>query len=80
MDRISKFLNGLPEKQRGSVISAIFAIERNELDHLDVKPMKGKKHWYRCRIGKVRIIFVRMDKGRCIVSDVDWRSRIYRKK
>lgn len=80
MDHIEKFLRKLDPERFVKVRAARIAIERNHLQGLDIKPMKGRKGWYRCRIGDVRIIFIRTGAGENIVMDADFRGNIYKKR
>jgi len=78
MDRITKILRKLPAKLRERVSEAADAITANQLQGLDIKPLKGKKGWYRCRIGDIRLIFVRTADGQNILHDVRYRDQAYR--
>ena len=79
MDRIHKFLPKLSTKPRERVIAAIAAITNNHLEGMDVKPLKGKKGWFRCRLGDIRIIFVRTQSHTNVVVEVDFRGKVYRR-
>lgn len=78
MDRIKKFLRTLQPKLKNRLISVIAAILSNHLEGLDIKPLRGKKNWFRCRIGNIRIIFVRLGSGLNEVIDIDFRGNIYK--
>lgn len=79
MDRIQKFLRQLSPKPRRQVIEAIGAIAQNRLEGMDVKPLKGKKNWFRCRLGNTRIVFVRSRPGTNIVIEAEFRGKAYRR-
>lgn len=77
MDKIEKFLRKIDPKLRSKLIKAIALIAANDLDRLDIKPLKGLKNGYRCRIGNIRIVFMHMD-GTNIIYDIGYRGRMYR--
>lgn len=79
MDRIEKFMRKLAEKQRMKVRAAYDAIRENRLNGLDVKPLQGKKNCFRCRVGDVRILFVRISPSHNIITDVEFRDKAYRR-
>jgi len=79
MDRITKFMLRLTEKKRMKVRSAYESITHNRLDGLDIKPLKGKKGWFRCRVEDVRIIFVRVASGSNVITDVEFRGKVYKR-
>jgi len=68
MKNYLKFLGKQSPKVRKISIDAIGKISRNELGNLDAKPIKGTNDCYRCRVGKIRIIFIRKSDGN--VGDV----------
>ncbi len=78
MDRITKILRKLPAKLQKRVADAADAIAANRIGGLDIKPLKGRKGWYRCRIGDIRLIFVRTADGQNILNDVRYRDQAYR--
>ena len=78
MDPIQKFLRKLPLKLRQKVADTALAIAGNRLEGLDIKPLQGKHGWYRCRVGDIRLIFVRTAGGEHILYDVQYRDRVYR--
>ena len=47
-------------------------------DDLDIKKMDGSKNYYRCRIGKIRIIFFE-ENGQYYIDKVWYRGDIYKK-
>lgn len=77
MDRIVKFLRTLDRKMRKRVEEAISRIHAGKIDQLDIKPLKGIKGHYRCRLGDIRILFVHT-MGKSIVYDVGFRKDMYR--
>lgn len=79
MDRIEKFFRKLDTKLFLRVRSAASAITRNELNGLDIKPLRGGKNWFRCRVGNVRLIFTRTGAGVNILIDAEFRGRAYRR-
>ncbi len=79
MDRIAKFMLRLTEKQRQKVRAAYDAIMENQLKGLDIKSLQGKQHWFRCRVGNVRIIFVRTAPGTHVITEVEFRGKVYKR-
>ena len=71
-----KFLRRLPKGLRGRIISAILKISEGKLKNLDVKNLKGTDSIYRCRMGKIRIIFEQQQET-YIVHDIGFRKDIY---
>ena len=78
MQKFEKFLLKQDENMRRRLRAAIVHIAQNSLSQLDVKPLKGYKNWFRCRIGNLRIIFIREASGNRIVS-IDMRGRVYKR-
>jgi mRNA-degrading endonuclease RelE of RelBE toxin-antitoxin system len=79
MDQIEKFLRKLTPKIRTRLITAIEAIADNDVHGIDVVPLKGKKDWFRCRVGDIRIVFFRTGSGTNIVTEVTFRAQAYRR-
>lgn len=79
MGRIEKFLRKLPRHLRRRVLAAYYAILKNQLETLDIKPLQGKKDWFRCRVGDIRIIFIRTTQGTHVIYDVQFRGKAYRR-
>lgn len=80
MDEIAKFLRKLDKKMCERLIAVMTAIGDGKLTGLDIKPLQGRKGWYRCRLGDIRIIFVKNANGNHLIIDVDFRGSIYKKK
>ena len=78
MDAILKFLSKLQPKVRERLESVISDIAQNRLKELDIKPLKGYKGWYRCRVGDIRIIFVK-NSGANILIEIGFRGDMYKK-
>lgn len=58
MDRISKFLRKLSQKERVVARAILSKILARDLEGLDVKKLKGKNNEFRARKGDIRIIFL----------------------
>ncbi|MDZ7785894.1 MAG: hypothetical protein U5L95_02125 [Candidatus Saccharibacteria bacterium] len=56
-DKIKKFLAKLSKRELDSVQALLLDIRNHEIEHLDVKPIKGQKGVYRARKGRIRVIF-----------------------
>lgn len=80
MDRIEKFFRKLDPKTYAKVRAIQLAIESNNLTGLDIKPYKGRKGWYRCRSGDMRLIFARTRTGENAIVAIDFRGNIYKKR
>lgn len=57
MDKISKFLNKLNQKERGVVKDILEKIKKGEIEDLDMKKLKGLDNCFRVRKGEIRIIY-----------------------
>lgn len=57
MDRISKLLKKLPQKEREYLESILEALLAGKTKSLDIKKLKGVADVYRVRAGTLRIIF-----------------------
>lgn len=57
MDKISKFLNKLNQKEHGIVKDVLEKIKKGEMAGLDVKKLKGADNCFRVRKGEIRIIY-----------------------
>jgi mRNA-degrading endonuclease RelE of RelBE toxin-antitoxin system len=71
-----KFLQKLPKSLRNRLIRAVELIEGNRLETLDIKLLIGQSSLFRCRVGKVRIIFRKTDFGNKII-EIGFRGGIY---
>lgn len=78
MDDIEKFLRSVPHL-RERLVNVLRAISSGTMHGLDVKPLRGQKHLFRCRVGKVWILFIRQE-GRNIPIDIGFRSGVYKKR
>lgn len=76
MQKYVKFLRKLPPKLRARLIATVEKIARNDLGHLDIKPLVAKGNFYRCRVGTIRIIFEKRGREN-IVHDIGFRGNIY---
>ena len=56
MDKLTKFLKKLSEKEAGFVFGILKKIYKNE-KNLDIKKLKGHSNVYRVRTGGLRILF-----------------------
>jgi mRNA-degrading endonuclease RelE of RelBE toxin-antitoxin system len=58
MDKISKALKNLSDKEKKAVKFILSKITINNLAGLEVKKLKGHKNIYRIRKGDIRIIYL----------------------
>lgn len=73
-----KFLSKLPKDLRLRIISAVDKIAKNKIKNLDIKLLSVSHTLYRCRIGKIRILFQNRDDENYIL-DIGFRGDIYKK-
>lgn len=79
VDQPAKFISRLETKQSKRVRAAISKIQSSHLSGLDIKPLQGHRGWYRRRVGKIRIIFIKTSTGRNIIQTIDFRGGVYKK-
>lgn len=77
MEKYKKFLAKLPPELRTKLIQALFHIANNNLKTLDIKPLHSKYEVFRCRVGKLRILFQKTEAGNRIM-DIGFRGDIYK--
>ena len=78
MDQIRKFTRKLNAKLRKHVEEVIEHILLNHWEGLDIKPLQGKQGWFRCRIGDIRILFVRLPNGVLVLKRAGFRGEVYK--
>lgn len=78
MDQIEKFLRKIEKKLALRLMVVLQNIAVLKLDTYDVEKLKGFDHYYRIRVGKIRIIFVKAQ-GKGIPIYIEFRGRIYQK-
>ena len=76
MDKISKFLLKLSQKDREMILFLMQKILSWELDWLDIKKISWESDLYRIRKWKIRIIFRKWDTSGTII-DINYRDKIY---
>jgi mRNA-degrading endonuclease RelE of RelBE toxin-antitoxin system len=57
MDKISKALKKLTNKEKDTIKTILKKIKNNSFTDLDIKKLKGRNDIFRVRKGKIRIIF-----------------------
>lgn len=67
----------MPKSLRIRVIKAIYKIGDEELKGLDIVQMSGPHQLYRCRVGKIRIVFQKRPSGN-VVMDMGFRGDVYK--
>lgn len=73
-----KFLSKLPKTLRLKVILALEKIANNNTQGLDIKRLSSSHDLYRCRVGKIRIVFQKRDDLNYVL-DLGFRGDIYSK-
>ena len=58
MDKLSKALKKLTQKERAHIARALTLLQRGDVGRLDIKKLKGVRDIYRVRVGKLRIVFI----------------------
>ncbi|MBI4995252.1 type II toxin-antitoxin system RelE/ParE family toxin [Candidatus Peregrinibacteria bacterium] len=76
MEKYVKFILKLPKDLRHKVILLVKKITCGNLKNLDIKPLVGNGDFYRCRFGKIRIIFEKKGE-KYIIYDIGFRGNIY---
>lgn len=69
MDKISKLLKKLTEKERKHLSATLAALLSGDTTALDIKKLKGAEDIYRARVGNLRVIF-KKEKGDIRVFDI----------
>jgi mRNA-degrading endonuclease RelE of RelBE toxin-antitoxin system len=77
MDKLKKFQRKIDAALRMRIESVAEKITLNQLEGLDIKPLTGQDNLFRCRVGKVRIIFQRTKQGN-LIRDIGFRGSMYR--
>jgi len=67
MDKITKFLSRLTQKERCRVTDVVIDIIKGEMSAYDRKKMKGYANLYRIRVGDIRIVYLEQDRERRII-------------
>lgn len=79
MDKISKLLEGLSDKELERIKSTLNLLLSKKFDNLDIKKLKGRKDIFRVRRGNFRIIY-RMNKEKIYILAIEKRNeRTYKK-
>ena len=80
MDRISKALKKINERERGFVKEILVKLESRSSRGLDIKKLKRGENIFRARKGKLRVIY-KIDKGgRIFVLAIERRAeKTYKK-
>lgn len=80
MDDIQKFLRKVDKKLREQLLAAMRNIRLGQnIDTLDIKPLEGKKGWFRCRVRDARIIYFQDAHGKNILYKADFRGSVYKR-
>lgn len=68
VDKIQKFLNKLPEKDKALIKQLLKEIQNKSIVGLDFKKLKGREDIYRVRKDKIRIIYRLLDDEILVLS------------
>lgn len=72
-----KFLERLPKPLRLKIIKVVEQIAAGKLQNLNIKPLQGQKDFFRCRVGKIRVIFFKSDQGN-VIFNIGFRGDVYK--
>ncbi|MBT3704235.1 type II toxin-antitoxin system RelE/ParE family toxin [Candidatus Peregrinibacteria bacterium] len=76
MEKYKKFLLKLSPALRKRLILAIEKIADGQVSGLDIKKLHNEIPVYRCRVGKVRILFEKAEDGNRILA-IKFRGDVY---
>lgn len=74
MDKISKALEKLTDKEREMVKVVLARLSKNNINGFDVKKLKGREDIFRIRKGKLRIIYRATEDKKIFILAIDRRS------
>lgn len=74
MDKISKALGKLTNKEREIVKVVLTRLSKNNIRGFDVKKLKGREDIFRIRKGKLRIIYRLTEDKKTYIIAIDRRS------
>lgn len=74
MDKISKALKKLTDKEIRLTKELLFKIQAKDFTNLDLKKLRGYKNIFRVRKGKIRIIFRIDDLNEVIILAIERRT------
>lgn len=78
LENYLKFIGRLPKNLRLKVIKAVENLANNKLQNPDIKRLSAPHELYRCRVGKIRILFQKRGNIN-FVLDISFRGDIYKK-
>jgi mRNA interferase RelE/StbE len=78
MEKIDRFLKKLDKKMALKVKQALLDIMHLDLKGYTMKKMRGYDDLYRLRVGKIRIVFRKLE-GRGEPIDIGYRGGVYKK-
>lgn len=74
MDKITKTLQKLSEKERNRIKLVLQKLSDNKISGLDIKRLKDRNDIYRVRLGDIRIIYRKDNKNKVFVLAVNRRN------
>lgn len=77
MDQIEKFLRKIDKKLALKLMLVLLDIKAGSAQQYDLKKMKGFANLYRIRVGKIRIIFEKLDGGSKVIY-IEYRGKAYK--
>lgn len=73
MNKIEKFLRKLRKKEQEAIFLVMMQLNRDFRALPNLKPLVGKKGWYRMRVGNYRLIFA-VGQGRVEIKRITKRD------
>ena len=73
-DRVTKFLRKLSAKELAKVSECKERILVNDLSGMKIKKLTGRDDLFRAKLGRIRIIFRKIDEARCEIKKIDFRD------
>jgi len=74
MDRITKALNKLNQKEKSIIKKILEKVKFGNVANLDIKKLKGYNDYFRIRKGEIRIIYKLDEGGDVILINIERRS------
>ena len=71
MDRVTKFLNKLSQKERNVIKEILEKVKFGNIANLDIKKLKGLGNCFRVRKREIRIIYKINEKGEAVLLSIE---------
>lgn len=74
MDKISKLLQKLSQKELGKIKEILTKLNSGDLKNLDIKQLKRRKDIFRVRLGDLRIIYRKNNQNKIFILSIARRN------